>query len=86
MMTKTTHIKDKPPTLEELQELVGGYIEVAYAPNGDQIIMDEEGKLKNKPINWEATEHWLGKKENYAIYPDVIVGDVIILSGNAKQE
>ena len=86
-MTMLIHIKDKHPTLKELQEFVGGYIEVAYAPNGDQIIMDEEGKLKNKPINWEATELWLGKKsiEDFPIH-DYIVGDVIILSGKAKLE
>ena len=59
---KTTYIKDKAPTLEELQEMVGGYIEVVYAKNGDQIILDEEGRLKGKPINEDASAHWLGDK------------------------
>ena len=85
-MTKTKHIKDKAPTLAEMQKFVGGYIQIVYAPNGDYIVMDEEGKLKDKPVNWGATEHWLGKKENYYDYHDVIVGDVMILSGNAKQK
>ena len=73
---------DKTPTLKELQEMVGGYIEVVYAENGDQIILDEEGRLKGKPINEDASEHWLGDKWDNE-YPN-IVGDVVILSGKAR--
>ena len=43
--TKTIFMNsdDVKPTLKQLQEMVGGYIEVVYAENGDQIILDEEG-------------------------------------------
>ena len=56
-ITKT--ITDKAPTLAEMQKFVGGYIEVVYAPNGDQIVLDEEGRLKDKEVNIEATEYWV---------------------------
>ena len=73
---------DEQPTLEELQKMVGGYIEVVYAPNGDQIILDEEGRLKDKPINKDASEHWLGDK--WDSEQANIVGDAVVLSGKAR--
>ena len=35
------------PTLEEAQEFVGGYVEGITFPNGDYLIINEEGKLMN---------------------------------------
>ena len=78
---KTKYIEDTPPTLKEMQKYVGGYIQVVDAKNGDQIVMDEEGKLKSKSINYEATKHWIG--ENANAY-DFVVGDAMILSGKAR--
>jgi hypothetical protein len=37
--------------LEELQTLVGGYIEVVRTPDGDWLVVDEEGLLKRKAPN-----------------------------------
>ena len=74
--------KDGEPTLEAMQEVVGGYIEVVYAENGDQIIIDEEGRLKEKPINEDASEHWLGDRWDNDTAN--IVGDAIVLSGKAR--
>ena len=79
-ITKT--ITDKAPTLEEMQKFVGGYIEVVYAPNGDQIVLDEEGRLKDKEVNIEATEYWLG--EDWDGVSNNILGDVLILKGKAR--
>jgi len=73
--------KDKP-NLKQLQKMVGGYIEVVYTENGDQIILDEEGRLKEKPINKDASEHWLGDKWDNDTAN--IVGDAVILSGKAR--
>ena len=44
-------------TLEELQRLVGGYIEV-YPSDSDNYyyLVDEEGLLKRKPFNHTANE------------------------------
>ena len=81
-ITKT--ITDKAPTLEEMQKFAGGYIEVVYAPNGDQIVLDEEGRLKGKNINKEASEHWLGDDWDDDIAN--IVGDALILKGDGRME
>ena len=79
-ITKT--ITDKAPTLEEMQKFVGGYIEVVYASNGDQIVLDEEGRLKGKEINKEASEYWLGDMVDDEVAN--IVGDAMILKGKAR--
>ena len=72
---KTTYIKDKAPNLEELQDMVGGLIQVIQLKD-KQIIVDEEGKLKGKEFNVEATELW-------NVGYDVIVGDAVVLSDKA---
>ena len=79
---RTKIITDKAPTLEEMQKFVGGYIEVVYAPNGDQIVLDEEGRLKDKDINIVATEYWLGDRADDEFAN--IVGDALILKDKAR--
>lgn len=66
--------KDEKPTLEKCQEFVGGYIEVIFTSDGRQIVVDEEGRLKGKPINVDASEE----------ANRTIVGDAMILSGDAR--
>jgi hypothetical protein len=46
--------KDEP-TLKEAQSFVGGYVEGITFPNGDYLIINEEGKLMSLPLNPEAT-------------------------------
>lgn len=65
--------------LEELQKIVGGYIEMhplGYLPDGSAMcmILNEEGKLLNLPVNGKATELW------WMIYgpTDTIYGDVLV--------
>ena len=61
-------------SLQELQSYVGGYIEVVSL--GKKImVIDEEGKLKEKPINTFATKKF---KEQYPETTDVIVGNALI--------
>ena len=69
------HIIKRDIELEEMQKLVGGLIEIATLENGDTLVFDEEGKLKEKPINEEATILY----RNNFITDDFIVGDVIIV-------
>jgi hypothetical protein len=69
------HIIKRDIELEEMQKLVGGLIEIATLENGDTLVFDEEGKLKEKPINEEATKLY----RNNFITDDFIVGDVIIV-------
>ena len=84
--SKITELTEKEPTLEELQEIVGGYIQIVTSKDGTaDIIMDEEGKLKGKEINMDATELWLGKERARNVLNfDVIVGDVAVCRGKAR--
>jgi len=85
-MSKITELTEKEPTLEELQEIVGGYIQMVTSNDGTaDIIMDEEGKLKGKEINMDATELWLGKERARNVRnPFFIVGDVAVCRGKAR--
>ena len=67
--------------LKELQEMVGGYIEVVYnLPDNKIMIVNEEGKLGGEPFNFFAT--------NLALYnrsiatDDCIVGNAVVLNSN----
>jgi hypothetical protein len=42
-------------SLKELQEAVGGYIEMVYLPNGIMVV-NEEGLLKGLPLNQLASQ------------------------------
>ena len=70
--------EESKPNLKQLQKMVGGYIEVVTSLDSKyQIVIDEEGKLKGKPFNKDATA-LLGYGD------DELVGDAVILSGKAK--
>lgn len=63
-------------TLEELQEYVGGYIEIIRLTNKYLMVVNEEGKLLNQPFNSEATDI---ARQHKAIYPnDMIVGNALV--------
>jgi len=84
--------KSGMPTLTELQELVGGYIQVIQYPNTDKVfaqdckggaklmIMDEEGKLKDYPVNHCATE--MAKRHNAIFEGDTINGNCVFLDAD----
>lgn len=59
--------------LAELQTLVGGYIEVTATVDGKYLVLDEEGKLKHKPLNRAATLIY-----KYGRH-DPIVGDAVVI-------
>lgn len=48
-------IRDIADELETLQNEVGGYIETITLPDGAVMIVDEEGLLKNYPLNEYAS-------------------------------
>ena len=85
-MPKTIIIKNKKPTLSEAQNLVGGYIEIAYDDGQTQIICNEEGKLFGASVNIEATTLWAQKLgvKLVADMHDVLVGDILILENKAR--
>ena len=79
--------QDTPPTLAEMQEMVGGYVEILPWPSANvlykgeraQYYGDEEGIVKRLPTNAKASrltyvQEWLG-------YP--LCGDLVILTGSA---
>tara|TARA_Y100000034_G_C6733617_1_gene325149 strand:- start:285 stop:578 length:294 start_codon:yes stop_codon:yes gene_type:complete len=74
-------------SLKDMQDYVGGYIEVVSLSDGSQMVLDEEGKLKDKPINYEATKRYVGEEydDTCATWDyDYVVGDVLILKGKAR--
>ena len=63
------------PLYQLVRNTVGGYMENVYPralPNGYVMVVDEEGKLKHKPVNQLGSILYMNAA-------DVIVGDVIIL-------
>jgi hypothetical protein len=68
---------DHRPTLSEAQKLVGGYVELQRLSGNKVMYMDEEGKMKGKPKNKEATI-MLELRVNHSA---LVVGDVLILEG-----
>lgn len=68
-------------SLEELQEYVGGWIELVLLDRETNKCMwiDEEGKLKNKPMNERATLLVRGK--GLIADNDFIVGDALVTKG-----
>ena len=57
------NVKDEPG-LKSAQEFVGGYVEGITFPNGDYLIVNEEGKLMGLPVNEEATKLWRDTFDN----------------------
>ena len=60
--------------LTEMQEIVGGYIEPIRLNDGRIIIVDEEGKSKDKAVNIPATN--ILRRDHYTT--DYIVGTAIV--------
>ena len=65
---------DQRPSLEEAQQIVGGWIELVNVRGTNlTLVVDEEGRLKNKPSNYQASAL-------APMYPQ-LCGDVIVLEG-----
>ena len=70
----TTKILDNyQPTLEEAQKEVGGYVEMIRV-SGGQLLVNEEGYIKQLALNPTASE----------IVGHNIVGNALFLKGSAK--
>lgn len=64
-------------TLEELKEIVGGYIEIIHLTENKIMVVNEEGKLNNLPYNDNATLRFRFFKTI-----DFIVGDTLVCHTN----
>ena len=60
--------------LEEVWDLIGGYVQVIGLRGGSIMIVDEEGLWKHLPFNVEATAH----VARHCDYPHQIVGTALL--------
>lgn len=60
--------------LEQLQKIVGGYIDMLGIGGDEIMVFNDEGKLMGLPFNQEATERFQKAFQT----DDFIVGDVLI--------
>ena len=77
--------KDEP-TLESAQEFVGGYVEGITFPNGDYLIVNEEGKLMGLEVNEPATKLWRDTFDNDNFITgrkDFVAGPAILIKQKA---
>lgn len=66
-------------SLDELQTFVGGAIELIVLMNGEDMYINEDGKMLDLPMNQRAT--LMGRAAGIADW-DYILGNVIIISGD----
>lgn len=66
-------------TLEEMQTIVGGYIELVELDGNTTMVVNEEGKLEDLPLNLKATGVF---RSHYPDSDDFIVGDVLVGNNN----
>lgn len=64
--------------LKECQAVVGGYIEIINLSDGRIMVIHEEGKLEDLPLNYEATKLFLDDRDGY----DEIVGDALVCASH----
>ena len=74
-VTKVRPANGKTFTLEEMQKIVHGYIEVVHLSKRSLLIVNEEGKLHNLPHNPTATSVMF----LYG-FRDTIVGDALLVN------
>lgn len=74
---ETSPKNGKDFSLKELQEIVGGYIEIIDLKDGYMVI-NEEGKFLDLPLNADATTLYMCVTN----INDYIVGDVLICPKN----
>lgn len=67
-------ISNKKPTLEQMQKMVGGTVELITLADGRQVFCDEDGLSKELPINGRAS----------IVVGGAIFGKVVVLSDEAR--
>lgn len=72
------HVAYISNTLENLQKIVGGYIETVTLPHDVVIICDEEGMLKGKPHNCTILPNRTFMRQHF-------VGDIIAVGADGDQ-
>ena len=78
--------KKDEPQYKEVSKFVGGMVECVQFPNGDLLLLNEEGKLMQLPLNPEATALWRTTftADKYITgVNDYVVGPAILIKKNA---
>ena len=74
--------KKNEPQYKAVSDFVGGMVECVQFPNGDLLLLNEEGKLMGLPLNPEATTLWKATfdNDNYITgRDDFVVGPAILI-------
>ena len=79
-LTKVKVYEGNEPTLEEAQKIVGGYVELVDLEGYGCLLVDEDGKLKRKHLNNEATKLY------NKLFDGEIFGNVIHILPDARRE
>ena len=69
-------IDDYTPSLEKLQKMVGSNIQIITLKNGDSLVFNENGSMRNKKHNNEATKIY---QEQGGIKGMDIVGMAVVI-------
>ena len=80
MLTELYVISNRKTNLEELQEMVGGYIEIVAEKFGKQLVANEEGNVLGLDINWKATKEY----NDFFEKQGMILGDAVLLHEDAR--
>ena len=72
-LKKIKNIKDDP-SLKEAQAFVGGWVEMVRVGSGI-LLIDEEGKMKNKEVNAYASDMYANEYGDN----DVVLGNAIYI-------
>ena len=78
--------KKDEPNYKAVSKFVGGMVECVQFPNGDLLLLNEEGKLIGLPLNPEATALWKATfdNDNYVTgRNDFVVGPAILIKKDA---
>ena len=78
--------KKDEPDYKAVSKFVGGMVQVVSFPNGDLLLLNEEGRGMGLPLNPEATALWrthFTKATHLWGYDDDVVGPAIVIQKNA---
>ena len=78
--------KKDDPDYKAVSKFVGGMVEVVMFPNGDLLLLNEEGKLMGLPLNEKASKLWKETfdNDNYITgRNDFVVGPAILIKKQA---
>ncbi len=87
--------QDSPPTLEQLQAAVGGYIQLVPLLDRDPVerrglkaFCNEDGKISSPPLplNQAATEIWARALAPVVLADDYLVGPVVFVQADTDEE